>query len=72
MELAAAFFGVTMIVVSAWLTYHWGIKPDREQRRQRTAELNAKMRRQRNDKPANYGKQRDVTIRDNSPAALSR
>jgi len=72
MELLAALFALTILVVSAWITYHLGIKPDREQRRRRVAEFNARMRRQGGVKPARYHKQQDVAMRNASTAALRR
>jgi hypothetical protein len=46
MDFSAAIFGLTIVAISAWIAYQWGIKPDRERRKLRNEQLLAELRRQ--------------------------
>jgi hypothetical protein len=45
MDLSAALFGVILMVVSVVVAYHWGIKPEREEKKRRTEQALAEIRR---------------------------
>ncbi|MDQ1729840.1 MAG: hypothetical protein QOD33_1965 [Pyrinomonadaceae bacterium] len=45
MDLLAVGFGVSLLAISAIVTYRWGIKPDREAKRQREHRALAQTRR---------------------------
>jgi hypothetical protein len=47
MDLFAAIFGFALLSVAAVVTYLWGIKPDREQKKRRAEQMRAEYRRQR-------------------------
>ena len=47
MDLFASIFGVGMIVLSVWVTYHLGIKPAREAKKREAERALAEMRQQR-------------------------
>jgi hypothetical protein len=47
MDLFAGTFALLLVVISLFVTYHWGIRPDREARRRRESRLLAEQRRQR-------------------------
>jgi len=46
MDLSAAIFGFVLFVLSVGITYHWGIKPDREARKRRAKQIREAARRQ--------------------------
>jgi peptidoglycan/LPS O-acetylase OafA/YrhL len=46
MDLSAAVFGLMLFILSAAITYHWGIKPEREARKRRANEIREAARRQ--------------------------
>lgn len=53
MDLSAFTFAFVMFLLGAWLTYQWGIKPDRETRKRKVEDLNAQLRRaNRNASPS--------------------
>jgi hypothetical protein len=45
MDLSAALFGGMLIMVSVAVAYHWGIKPEREQKKRRAEQALAEIRR---------------------------
>jgi hypothetical protein len=47
MDLFASLFGVTLLAVSVGVAYHYGIKPDREEKKRQTERDLAELRRQR-------------------------
>jgi len=47
MDLFATIFGLGMLVLSIAVAYHWGIKPDRHQKRLRAERALAELRQQR-------------------------
>lgn len=46
MDLSAAVFGLMLFILSLGITYHWGIKPEREARKRRAKEIRDAARRQ--------------------------
>jgi len=46
MDLLAGIFSFSLVALSAGITYHWGIKPDREQKRRAARALAETRRRQ--------------------------
>ena len=50
MDLSAGLFGAVLIVVSVVLAYHWGVKPEREEKKRRAERALAEIRRQRWEK----------------------
>jgi hypothetical protein len=46
MDLYATIFGFILIALSLGVTYHWGIKPDREEKKRRAELALGEMRRQ--------------------------
>jgi len=47
MDLLATIFGLGMLMLSVAIAYHWGIKPDRQQKKLRAEKALAEMRQQR-------------------------
>lgn len=47
MDLFASLFGLTLLAVSAGVAYHYGIKPDRAEKKRQTERVMAEVRRQR-------------------------
>ncbi|HEV7744597.1 MAG TPA: hypothetical protein VGO56_06355 [Pyrinomonadaceae bacterium] len=39
MDLFAGVFGFTLFILSVGITYHWGIKPEREAKKRRAEQL---------------------------------
>jgi hypothetical protein len=46
MDLYATIFGFILVALSLGVTYHWGIKPDREEKKRRAELALGEMRRQ--------------------------
>jgi hypothetical protein len=46
MDLLATMFGLAMLLLSAFVAYHWGIKPERQEKKRRAELALAQMRRQ--------------------------
>lgn len=57
MEIPDIIFSLTIIVLSALIAYNWVIKPEREERRRKTAQLLAEMRQHRGQRLAKRGEQ---------------
>jgi hypothetical protein len=53
MDLSAALFGALLIVVSMVVAYHWGIKPEREEKQRRAERAQAEIRRKHWEKVRN-------------------
>ena len=53
MDLSAGLFGVILIAVSVVVAYHWGIKPEREQKKRRAELALAEVRRKHWEKMRN-------------------
>lgn len=47
MDLFAGVFGLMLFILSVGITYHWGIKPEREAKKRRAEQLREATRRQR-------------------------
>ena len=47
MDLFAGLFGLALVTLSVGITYHWGIKPEREEKKRRAEQALADSRRQR-------------------------
>jgi hypothetical protein len=45
MDLSAGLFGIFLTLLSVILTYHWGIKPEREEKKRRAERAHAEIRR---------------------------
>ena len=45
MDLLASLFGLTLLVIGLLITYHWGIRPERQEKKRRTERALADMRR---------------------------
>jgi hypothetical protein len=45
MDFFAGLFGFILLTASVVLTYRWGIKPDREEKKRRAEQASAEMRR---------------------------
>jgi hypothetical protein len=45
MDLSASLFGLTLLALSLGVVYHWGIKPDREEKKRRADRAFAEERR---------------------------
>ena len=46
MDLSAAIFGLMLFILSVGITYHWGIKPEREAKKRRAQQIREAARRQ--------------------------
>jgi hypothetical protein len=46
MDLYAAIFGLTLLSLAVGVTYHWGIRPDRQEKKRRGEAARAELRRQ--------------------------
>ena len=46
MDLYAAIFGLGMLLLSAFVAYHWGIKPERQEKKRRAELALAQLRQQ--------------------------
>jgi hypothetical protein len=53
MDISAALFGVILMVVSVVVAYHWGIKPEREEKKRRAEQALAEIRRKHWEKVRN-------------------
>jgi hypothetical protein len=47
MDFFAGLFGLTLLLVSLLVAYHYGVKPDREEKKRRVEQELAEMRRKR-------------------------
>ena len=50
MDLFATIFGSILLMLGVGVTYQWGIKPDREEKKRRAELIRAEMRRQHSEK----------------------
>jgi hypothetical protein len=50
MDLFATIFGLILLALSVGVTYHWGIKPDREKKKRRAEQTRAELRRRHSEK----------------------
>lgn len=50
MDLFASLFGIALLILAVGVTYQWGIKPDREEKKRRAELIRAEMRRQQSEK----------------------
>ena len=50
MDLFASLFGFVLLILAVGVTYQWGIKPDREQKKRRAELIRAELRRQHSEK----------------------
>ena len=50
MDFLAGLFSFILITLSVVITYHWGIKPDREAKKRRAQQALAELRRQDSEK----------------------
>jgi hypothetical protein len=50
MDLLAGIFSFILVALSAGITYHWGIKPDRERKKRRAERALAETRRRQYEK----------------------
>src|SRR4029077_9381072 len=50
MDLFASLFGFILLILAVGVTYQWGIKPDREEKKRRAELIRAEMRRQHSEK----------------------
>jgi hypothetical protein len=46
MDIFATFFGLSLLALGVGVTYRWGIKPDREEKKRRAEQIRAELRRQ--------------------------
>lgn len=46
MDIFATVFGLLLLALGVGVTYKWGIKPDREQKKLRAEQMRAELRRQ--------------------------
>ena len=46
MDLLAFLFGISLLAVAVAVTYLWGIKPEREQKKRHAEQIRAELRRQ--------------------------
>jgi hypothetical protein len=53
MDFFAGLFGLILLMLSVAVAYHWGIKPDREEKKRRAARVLAEMRRRNWEKSRN-------------------
>ncbi len=72
MDFSAAIFGFTILAISAWVAYRWGIKPDRERRKQQSERILAELRRQRGGKMSQQRQARLDATRAATAATLHR
>jgi hypothetical protein len=61
MDLFAGSFAFILFVLSAGITYHWGIKPEREEKKRRAEQLREATRRQL-EKSRRHSASRDKPI----------
>ena len=45
MDLLAWLFGIVLLILAVGVTYQWGIKPDREEKKRRAEQMRAELRR---------------------------
>jgi hypothetical protein len=64
MDIYAGMFGLGIILVSVWVAYRWGIKPDREEKKRRAELALWELRQQAR-------KSRQRTASERSPSAFS-
>ena len=50
MDLFAAVFGSTLLLLAVGVTYVWGVKPDREEKKRRAEQIRAEQRRQHSER----------------------
>ena len=50
MDLLPSLFGLVLLVLAVGVTYQWGIKPDREEKKRRAELIREEQRRQHSDK----------------------
>ena len=50
MDLFATVFGLILLTLGVGVTYQWGIKPDREEKKRRAEQVRAEMRRLHSEK----------------------
>ena len=50
MDLFAAIFGSTLLLLAVGVTYVWGVKPDREEKKRRAEQVRAEQRRQHSER----------------------
>ncbi len=50
MDILAGLFSFILITLSVVITYHWGIKPDREEKKRRAHQALAELRRRDSEK----------------------
>ncbi len=50
MDLFAGLFGFTLLTLGVGVTYHWGIRPDREEKKRRAERARAELLRRRSEK----------------------
>lgn len=50
MDLLAGIFGLVLLTLGVGVTYQWGIKPDREEKKRRAERIRAELRRQHYEK----------------------
>jgi hypothetical protein len=50
MDLFASLFGFILLTLGVGVTYQWGIKPDREQKKRRAEQMRAELRRRHAEK----------------------
>jgi hypothetical protein len=64
MDISAAVFGLFLFILSVGITYHWGIRPEREAKKRRAELLREATRRQRQ-------KSRRSSVRQDKPITRS-
>ena len=50
MDLLAWLFGIVLLILAVGVTYQWGIKPDRQEKKRRAEQIRAELRRQHSEK----------------------
>jgi hypothetical protein len=50
MDLFASLFGLILLTLGVGVTYQWGIKPDREEKKRRAEHMRAELRRLHTEK----------------------
>jgi hypothetical protein len=68
MDLFAGFFGLVLLILSVLVTYHWGIKPEREAKKRRAQQLREASRRQQEQSRQRFVR-RDKPIRHSQSGA---
>ena len=72
MDLFASLFGLTFLVIGLLITYHWGIRPDRQEKKRRTERALADMRRQQYEKVRKQRASRSAAITHANSGAFPR